>query len=56
VAQVSGIRPGIEVPDSRFLQFERAGEAQLIADSACCRDMVLARRASPALFWTGWPV
>lgn len=47
VAQVSGIRPGIEVPDSRFLQFERAGEAQLIADSACCRDMVLGALRKP---------
>ncbi|MFZ9407699.1 MAG: 2-keto-4-pentenoate hydratase [Burkholderiaceae bacterium] len=38
---VDGIGPGIEVPDSRFAVFEKAGEAQLIADCACCRDMVL---------------
>jgi 2-keto-4-pentenoate hydratase len=41
------LHPGIEVPDSRFLQFERAGEAQLIADSACCRDMVLGAPRKP---------
>jgi 2-keto-4-pentenoate hydratase len=29
------------VPDSRFLRFEAAGEAQLIADCACSNEMVL---------------
>ena len=38
---IAAISPGIEVPDSRFMRFEEAGEAQLIADGACCRDMVL---------------
>ncbi len=41
LAAVGTVHPGIEVPDSRFLQFERAGEAQLIADCACSNDMVL---------------
>ncbi|MFN5881807.1 MAG: 2-keto-4-pentenoate hydratase [Burkholderiales bacterium] len=40
-AAVDALAPGIEVPDSRFMNFEKAGEAQLIADCACCRDMVL---------------
>ncbi len=47
MAQVATIRPGIEVPDSRFVHFERAGEAQLIADCACCRDMVLGTPVRP---------
>lgn len=38
---VEAVHPGIEVPDSRFLRFEQAGEAQLIADCACTNDMVV---------------
>lgn len=41
LAALHGVGPGIEVPDSRFLAFETAGEAQLIADGACCNDMLL---------------
>lgn len=41
LAAVASLHPGIEAPDSRFLQFERAGEAQLIADCACTNDMVV---------------
>lgn len=48
MAEVAQVLPGIEVPDSRFLQFERAGEAQLIADCACCNDMVLGAPLAPA--------
>jgi 2-keto-4-pentenoate hydratase len=48
LAQVDRVMPGIEVPDSRFLNFERAGQAQLIADCACCNEM-LVRRPAPAL-------
>ncbi len=44
---VAQVRPGIEVPDSRFLQLEHAGEAQLIADCACCNDMVLGAPVAP---------
>lgn len=47
MAEVAQVLPGIEVPDSRFLQFERAGEAQLIADCACCNDMVLGAPLAP---------
>lgn len=35
LAAVDGVGPGIEVPESRFRTFERAGESQLIADRAC---------------------
>lgn len=41
LAAVASVHPGLEVPDSRFLEFERAGEAQLLADCACTNDMVL---------------
>ena len=41
VAAVASVHPGIELPDSRFLQFEQAGEAQLIADSACTNEMLI---------------
>lgn len=35
LAAVDALIPAIEVPDSRFSRFERAGAAQLIADNAC---------------------
>ena len=41
LAAVGSLHPGIEAPDSRFRQFERAGEAQLIADCACTNHMVV---------------
>jgi len=41
LAAVESVHPGIEVPDSRFMAFETAGEAQLLADCACANDMVL---------------
>jgi 2-keto-4-pentenoate hydratase len=41
LAAVDTLHPGIEVPDSRFRQFELAGEAQLIADGACTNDMLV---------------
>lgn len=41
LAAVQSLHPGIEAPDSRFAAFERAGEAQLIADCACCNDMLV---------------
>ena len=47
LAAVSALHPGIEAPDSRFLQFERAGEGQLIADCACCHDMVVGAPVAP---------
>lgn len=45
---VASVHPGIEVPDSRFVHFERVGEAQLIADCACTNDMVVGAAASAA--------
>lgn len=47
LAAVQSLHPGIEAPDSRFRQFERAGEAQLIADCACCNDMVVGAAVAP---------
>lgn len=47
LAAVASLHPGIEVPDSRFLQFERAGAAQLIADGACTNAMVLGAPVAP---------
>lgn len=44
---VDSVHPGIEVPDSRFLTFETAGEAQLLADCACCNDMVMGAGLTP---------
>jgi 2-keto-4-pentenoate hydratase len=41
LAAVESVHPGIEVPDSRFAQFEKAGEAQLIADCACMNEMLV---------------
>ena len=47
LAAVQTLHPGIEAPDSRFRQFERAGEAQLIADCACTNDMVVGAAVAP---------
>jgi 2-keto-4-pentenoate hydratase len=33
---VASLHPAFEIPDSRYAVFTRAGEAQLIADDACC--------------------
>lgn len=44
---LESVHPGIEVPDSRFLKFETAGEVQLIADCACSNDMVLGEGLAP---------
>ena len=38
---VADLYLGIEVPNSRFADFVGAGEAQLIADSACAHEFVL---------------
>jgi 2-keto-4-pentenoate hydratase len=47
LAAVQTLHPGIEAPDSRFSAFERAGEAQLIADGACCNDMLVGAAVAP---------
>lgn len=41
LAAVATVHPGLEAPDSRFIAFEHAGEAQLIADCACTNDMIV---------------
>jgi 2-keto-4-pentenoate hydratase len=42
---VDTLHPAIEIPDSRFADFARAGEPQIIADNACAHLFVL---GSPA--------
>lgn len=44
---VDALLPAVEVPNSRFADFARAGEAQLIADDACANRFVL---GTPAVF------
>jgi 2-keto-4-pentenoate hydratase len=41
LAAVDTLHPAIELPDSRFADFVKAGEAQLIADNACAHLFVL---------------
>ncbi|MCB1955071.1 MAG: fumarylacetoacetate hydrolase family protein [Rhodocyclaceae bacterium] len=36
LAAVASLHPAFEVPDSRYTVFTEVGEAQLIADDACC--------------------
>ena len=43
---VDTLHPAIEIPDSRFADYVKAGEAQLIADNACAHLFVL---GAPAL-------
>lgn len=38
---VSAIHPGLEIPDSRFSDFTKAGAASLVADTACASWFVL---------------
>lgn len=41
MAAVGSLHPAIELPDSRFADFTRAGAPQLIADNACAHRFVL---------------
>jgi 2-keto-4-pentenoate hydratase len=41
LSAMDALIPAIEVPDSRFEDFAKAGAAQLVADCACARDFVL---------------
>jgi 2-keto-4-pentenoate hydratase len=41
LAAVESVHLAVEVPDSRFVQFEKVGAAQLIADCACAGRLVL---------------
>lgn len=36
LAAVASLHPAFEVPELRYTEFARAGEAQLLADDACC--------------------
>lgn len=40
LAAVASLHPAFEVPDSRFAVFTQAGEAQLLADDACCGPFI----------------
>jgi 2-keto-4-pentenoate hydratase len=57
---VQSLHPAIELPDSRFLHFERAGVAQIVADNACAHLFVLGPaaqtewRAMDLAAHTGW--
>jgi 2-keto-4-pentenoate hydratase len=51
MASVAALHPAIEVPDSRFADFTRAGAVQLIADNACAHQFVLGPPA--AADWRG---
>ncbi|WP_363347900.1 fumarylacetoacetate hydrolase family protein [Methylocystis echinoides] len=46
---VADLHLGLEAPDSRFAVFEKAGEAQLIADNACAGQYVVGP-AAPAVW------
>ena len=43
LAAIDELCPAIEIPDSRYMDFCRAGMAQLIADNACAHHFVLGR-------------
>lgn len=45
---VAALHLGIELPDSRFEDYARAGAPQLLADAACARDFVLGPAAPDA--------
>ena len=46
LSAVASLHPAIELPDSRFDDFEHAGLAQLVADNACAHLFVLGPAAS----------
>jgi 2-keto-4-pentenoate hydratase len=50
VAAVADLHLAIEMPDSRFADFARAGGPALIADDACARDLVV---GPPVAGWAG---
>jgi 2-keto-4-pentenoate hydratase len=45
IAAVASLHLGIEVPDSRFVEFPAAGGPQLIADNACAHRWALGPKA-----------
>lgn len=44
----ASLHPAFELPDSRYADFVRAGQAQLIADDACCGRFAFGPAAPPA--------
>ena len=46
---IEHICPAIEIPDSRFLNFDKIGKDLLIADNACAGEYVLGN--NPTKFW-----
>ena len=46
LAAVASLHPAFEVPDSRYTVFTQVGEAQLIADNACCGPFAFGPAAS----------
>lgn len=48
MAAVAELHLAIELPDSRFAQFARAGGPALIADNACARDLVVGPPVEPS--------
>jgi 2-keto-4-pentenoate hydratase len=44
--RVATLHPAIEIPDSRYDRFERAGLAQLVADNACAHRFILGAPAA----------
>ena len=51
MAATASLHPAFELPDSRFEPFTRAGQAQLIADNACCGRFAFGLAAPDA--WRG---
>jgi len=51
MAAVDALLPAFEVPDSRYADFTTAGQAQLVADDACCGQFVFGPPARPAADW-----
>lgn len=45
MASMASLHPAFEVPDSRYTDFTCAGEAQLLADDACCGNFVFGAAA-----------
>jgi 2-keto-4-pentenoate hydratase len=51
-AAVATVHPAFEIPDSRYADFVKAGEAQIVADQSCTNDFVIgpALRADERIF------
>lgn len=48
LAATGSLHPAFELPDSRYADFVHAGQAQLIADDACCGRFAFGPPAPPA--------